>query len=297
MDLNAVDARAFATVTDDTAAGVEWPREFLVTPPSADIGTQANAIPAILSPDFPPGRDELGIGDTFVIEVARQALSFQVVDRRAGFPGLGGAANSVTAPLDWISASLGDDAPLPTVMWLRASDDAGAPLATLVTASAGQIGLVSRQDAYSQIHDAPLGTAVADGFRVALGVAVLYLAITLVGAVVMSAAGRTRDLAYLRTLGVSTRQALALTAVEHAPPVLLALVPGVLLGVAVAHLVEPGLGLADFTGGRFVALSIDWPALGLVIAALSVVVVVSIGAGTWLAARARLVSALRIEDS
>jgi len=78
---------------------------------------------------------------------------------------------------------------------------------------------------------------------------------------------------------------------------LLALVPGVLLGVGVALLVEPGLGLADFVGAQGVPLFIDWPTLGLVIVALSAVVIAAIGAGTWLAGRATLVSALRIEDS
>jgi putative ABC transport system permease protein len=138
---------------------------------------------------------------------------------------------------------------------------------------------------------------VADFFSVALAVAVMYMVVTLVGAVVMSAAGRTRDLAYLRTLGVSRRQAQGLTAFEHVPPVLLALIPGVLLGVGVALLVEPGLGLADFVGVEGVPLFVDWAKLGLVILILSVVVVAAIAAGTWLAGRARLASALRIEES
>jgi hypothetical protein len=70
----------------------------------------------------------------------------------------------------------------------------------------------------------------------------------------------------------------------------------VLLGIAVAVLVEPGLGLAAFTGAQSAPVSIDWPALALVVLALTAIVVVAIGAGTWLAARPRLVSALRVED-
>jgi putative ABC transport system permease protein len=182
------------------------------------------------------------------------------------------------------------------VMWLRGSADAAEPLGAAVSAASRDLRVVSRQAAYSRLRDAPLGTAVADGFAVALGVAVLYLAVTLIGAVIMSAAGRTRDLAYLRTLGVSARQALALTAVEHALPVVLALVPGVLLGVVVALLVEPGLGLAAFTGARSVPLFVDWPTLGLIAMALAAVVVAAISMGTWMARRPRLASALRIED-
>jgi hypothetical protein len=100
----------------------------------------------------------------------------------------------------------------------------------------------------------------------------------------------------LRTLGVSSRQAQGLTAVENGPPVVLALIPGVLLGVGVALLVEPGLGLAEFVGAPGVPLFIDWSTLGVVVVAMIVVVVVAIVAGTWLAGRTRLTSALRIEE-
>jgi putative ABC transport system permease protein len=182
-------------------------------------------------------------------------------------------------------------------MYVRAPREAAEPLATMAQGASSQIRIISRQDAYQRIHDAPLGTAVADGFGVALAVAVLYLIITLVGAVIMSAARRTRDLAYLRTLGVSRRQALALTALEHAPPVLIALIPGVLLGVAVANLIEPGLGLEAFMGAGRVPLSVDWVTLGLVVLSLFAVVVGAIAVGTWLASRSRLVSALRIGES
>ncbi len=297
IELDALDAPAYATVTAGTAADPAWPSAFLAPPSGAGIGTAANPIPAIVSLQFLPSIANLGPGDTFTVMVARQPLTLRLVERRAGFPGLGGAANFAIVPLDWMSATAPAASLAPTVMWLRASSDAAAPLATMASATAGRIRIVSRQDAYGLLHDAPLGTSVADGFGAALIVAVLYLAVTLVGAVIMSAARRTRDLAYLRTLGVSTRQALALTAVEHAPPVLLALVPGVLLGVGVAILVGPGLGLADFVGAQGLPIYVDWPALALVVVALSVVVLVAIAGGAWLAGRARLVSALRIEES
>jgi ABC-type lipoprotein release transport system permease subunit len=75
-----------------------------------------------------------------------------------------------------------------------------------------------------------------------------------------------------------------------------ALVPGVLLGVAVASFVGPSLRLSDFTGAEGLPLYVDWLALAIVMIALCAVVVLAIVVGTWLA-RARQVSALRIEDS
>jgi putative ABC transport system permease protein len=155
---------------------------------------------------------------------------------------------------------------------------------------------VSRYDAYAALHDAPLAAVIPAGYGLAVAVAAIYMALTIIGALVLSAAGRTRDLAYLRTLGVSARQAMALTVMEHVPPVLLALVPGVALGIGVAMLCEPGMGLAAFVGTSGVPLFVDWPALALMIAALTGVVVAAVTAGTWLSRRRPMVDALRIGE-
>ena len=232
-----------------------------------------------------------------MINVAQRPLIFRLVGRQASFPGHGNAATFAIVPLDWFTSAIPGPPLLPSLMWLRASSAATAPLEAMASTAPVQIRIVSRQDAYALLHDSPLGSAVSSGFGFALGVALIYLVITLIGAVVMSASGRTRDLAYLRTLGVSRRQALALTAVEQAPSVLLSVIPGVLLGVALALLVEPGLGLADFVGAQGLPLVVDWRTLILIIVALTVVVVAAVAAGTWLAVRARLASALRIEES
>ncbi len=298
IDLDAIDPIAYARVAAGTAADPKWPDEFVAQPPATGVGTAASPIPALVSNQFPPGSTDIGIGGTFTAAVAGQPLSFRLIGRSAGLAGFGTAANFALVPLDWITAALPPDAALrPTVMWLRAAGDVTQPLADALSGITNPTRIVTRAAAYATLHGAPLGTAVADGFGIAVGVAVVYLAAILIAAVAMSAAESTRDLAYLRTLGVSGRQALGLTAVEQAPPVLLALVPGVVLGIGVAVLVEPGLGLADFAGAAGLPLFVDWLTLLLVVAAMAAVVSVAIAAGTWLAWRARLMSALRIGES
>jgi putative ABC transport system permease protein len=156
--------------------------------------------------------------------------------------------------------------------------------------------VVSRYDAYAVLHDAPLVAAIPAGYRLALLVAAGYMAMTIIGALVLAGARRTRDLAFLRTLGITGRQSLALTVMEHAPPVLLAVVPGVALGIVIAALCEPGLGLTAFVGSSGVPLYVDWPELVVIVVALTAVVVGAVGAGTWLSRRGRMVDALRIGD-
>ena len=226
IDFDAVDVGAYTKVTAGTAANPAWPSNFLDSPPGIGVGTDANPIPAILSSQLPPAIADIGIGDKFTIGVAQQSLTFKLVQRQDSFPGHGNSAIFAIVPLDWVKAALPDKEFVPTILWLRATTGAAAPLAAAASSAAEGVRLVSRPDAFGVLHDAPLGSGVADFFGGALGVAVLYMAVTLVGAVIISAGGRTRDLAYLRTLGVSGRQAQALTAVEHAPPVLLALIPG-----------------------------------------------------------------------
>jgi putative ABC transport system permease protein len=157
--------------------------------------------------------------------------------------------------------------------------------------------LVSRHAAYRQLQEAPLVAAVVIGFRVALVVAAGYTALATMAALTLSAAARTRDLAFLRTLGLSARQALQLTVVEHGPPVLIALLPGVGLGVVVALLLAPALGLSAFAGtARQVALTVDWTAVAIMSGALLAVVAGAIAVSTWMARRASAADALRIGE-
>ena len=83
---------------------------------------------------------------------------------------------------------------------------------------------------------------------------------------------------------------------EHAPPAVLAIVPGVALGIGIAVLCAPGLGLDTFVGATGVPLYIDVPALTIMVAALVGIVAIAVAAGTWLSSRARMADALRIGD-
>ena len=145
--------------------------------------------------------------------------------------------------------------------------------------------------------EAPLVAAIGSGFRLTMLVSAAYTAIAVVAALTLSAARRRREVALLRTLGISGRQSLGLTLVEHAPSVVLAVLPGLALGIAIAYLLGPGMGLAAFAGGQATLnLRIDWPAVGLVSAALVAVVALAIGLGTVAARRARAADALRFGD-
>jgi putative ABC transport system permease protein len=122
----------------------------------------------------------------------------------------------------------------------------------------------------------PLATGTLDAFREGAVLAGAYAAVVIVLALLLTARSRLLDLAYLRALGLSRRQAVAVTAAELAPPLVVALVLGTALGVGIAYLVEPGLDLSALAaGGRDVAVRLD-PLAPLLLAV--VLLLVSAGA-------------------
>jgi putative ABC transport system permease protein len=296
IDFEAIDPVTYDQVTAGTPADPRWPVAFLAAPTGDGLGTPDNPIPAILSSRLPVGSADLAPGDTFRTVVQGKSLTFRLVERRDTFPGIGAVAAFTVVPYDWVKAAIGAGLASPSTLWLRASSGLAAPLAAEIAAVGEAARVVSRYDAYAALRDAPFGAVIEAGYGAALVTAAIYMAMTIIGAVILSAARRTRDLAFLRTLGVTDLQRLALTVMEHAPPVVLAIVPGVALGIGIAVLCAPGLGLDTFVGATGVPLYVDVPALAIMVAALVGVVAAAVAAGTWLSSRARLADALRIGD-
>ena len=140
----------------------------------------------------------------------------------------------------------------------------------------------------------PLDTGTLDVFRAGIVIAGAYATVALALAPVLSARPRLRDVAYLRALGLSRRDVLGLAAYELVPPVTLALGLGIVLGVVLGYLVEPGLDLGALAAGEQTALRPAIVAPLLLIAGLVLVtaaVTVMTGAA---AARVNLSRVLRI---
>jgi putative ABC transport system permease protein len=154
---------------------------------------------------------------------------------------------------------------------------------------------VSRYEEYAALRNEPLLGAVGAGFSAAFVIAVAYAVLTIFGAVILSTARRTRDVAILRTLGLNGGQQTRLTMIEHAPPILVALPVGIGLGIGVALTVAPALGLGALSGsGGNVPLSIDWVILAALAVGLAVLALVAVVVGSWLSRRAAIINALRI---
>jgi len=106
------------------------------------------------------------------------------------------------------------------------------------------------------LRASPLVDGVLRGFDWAVVVAAIYAAVAVVLLVLIAARSRARDLALVRTMGGGGRDVLVVSLIELGPIVVLGVVLGLLLGIAVPYLIEPGLDLAFFTGTRSTFVSI-----------------------------------------
>jgi putative ABC transport system permease protein len=296
IPLLAVEPEAYRDVTAGSPADPAWPAAFLATPAAGEVGTADQPVPAIVSRRLPRGVPRLEVGTSFEAVVQDRPITFQVVGARIDFSGLSSGAPFVITPFAQLGSALG--VPLqPSVFFVRGPAEIEDALRTTVREQSVRSRLISRHAAYAAMHDAPLSAAIASGFRLALGVAAAYTALTIVAAVTLTAGRRSRDLAFLRTMGVTGGQSFGLTLVEHGPPVAFALASGIALGLSVAWLIEPGLGLASFIGPEAtVALQVDWPSIALVSAGLVGVVLITIVSSTWLARRTDIGQVLRATD-
>lgn len=212
--------------------------------------------------------------------------------------GVGEDDTWVLAPLDVLREETGRVLPLDQVLAAASlgtpSEAAGEALrAALPSAAVVQtppdIAARTAADPLQQVVRAafPLGAASA-----ALG---SLLAVLLTFAVTGPA--RARLLSLLRTLGLAPGQARALAAIELAPLAVAAVIGGLLVGIAAAAVVAPGLALRRLTGGSTnPALTIDPLALAALAAGILLVLLAATLIAVATSRRLALGAVLRIGD-
>lgn len=236
--LVALDLKAYARVVRGTPAAFR-PQDELLRPPPIAIG-----IPVAISEGWPAG-------SSFSIPTeGGNPVSFLGVARRGGLPGVPTGTPFALADLSVYEQAVQKASRFavpPTRLYVRGGSL--GEIRKLVETAAPSATIATRAAAEKALRAPPLVSSAVRGFRAAIIVAGLYAALATLLMVLVSARNRARDLAYLRTLGASQRQGLALAAVELGPLAAAAVLLGVGLGIAIPSLLAPGLRLGFFTGG------------------------------------------------
>jgi putative ABC transport system permease protein len=182
----------------------------------------------------------------------------------------------------------------PAVNTLLIQGDAAlSDLARLVPSAV----VTSQESALRAIQDDPL-TSTARWTLVVVTVALAaYALIAVVLSLVIGAAERARAVSFLRTLGLSERQAQRLTVLEILPMIVVTALIGLGLGLGLPAALGPGVDLSSYAGDLPVGdYSLDLFLPSALAAGLAVVAVLGAYAHTAISRRRSLGAVLRVGD-
>ncbi|CAN5501983.1 FtsX-like permease family protein [soil metagenome] len=294
--LLAIDTEEYQAVAAGTRADPAFPESMLIDQNVQSIGTETNPIPAIVSTNW-AGSQGLSRGDIVMLEARRTEFAIVVRDVRDRFPSLDSNQPFVVVSrpsLDAVDPTLNLRA---TYIYIKAPASANDEIRETVRGQSFATDVISRPDIYADIADAPLVNGVENGFRATVILATLYAVLAALAGIALTARERARDLGYLRTLGLTSKQASVLTAIEQLPPAVIATGAGAGLGFLMVWLVEPGLDLSSFAGTALPAtVRFDPWVVGLVAGAELVTVVATIAFYSYLTRRMQLGNVLRLGD-
>jgi len=245
----------------------------LPAPPAA-----ASGIPALVSTEL-RGRGTFEIGWH-----ARLSLSTQGVI--GTLPGFHAQGKFIVVPFDTGQRPAADTLLI----------DGDADLAALSRAAPGAT-VESQARALAAIQDDPLtGTVRATLLVVTLALAG-YALVAVVITLMIGAADRARALSFLRTLGLSDRQARRLTVLEILPMICVTALAGLALGLALPAALGPGVDLSAYAGGLPVgAYELDLLTPVALAAGLAAVAVLGAYAHGVVSRRRSLGAILRVGD-
>jgi putative ABC transport system permease protein len=287
LQLVAIDTADFGRVVAGTNGDGLVPPEM--------VGPTQQPIPAIVSRQLTTGNEGVGVGGEFDLVVEGYRVTFRVVEVRESFPTLAANQSFVVVSRDQLRG-LRDGTGLrsSTAMYLRAPDEAADGIRKALARSAPGAELESRAERTASIATSPIVVALVTGVSAAALVAFCYAALAVSAALALAGAARAIEVAHLRTLGLTRREAVGLVVVEHGPTILVAFVGGVGLGLGLFALLREALGLGALVGSSIdVTVGIEPVQLLILLIAIIIIVGLGIALGTALQRGAAPAAAVR----
>jgi hypothetical protein len=284
----AIDLAAYAPMVAGTPADPVIPAEML----SPDVPN--GVVPLLVSTSLTERSDGVTLGKAFEVVVEGYHFQVQPIAARATFPTLAGDAIFAIASRQQLHAIHPEAQMTPITAFLDAPDTDLATMRAAVTGIAPGATVESQSAFARAFTDSPVTAAIVAGIALAALIAAAYAALAVTAALALAGASRATEVAHLRMIGLSRRDALGLAIIEHGPTVILAFIAGVALGIGLFVLLEPGLGLDAIVGSKIaVPLSADPRQLAIIAAGVIAIAVVGIGLAAWMQRRGVAVAALR----
>ncbi len=286
LELLVVEPETLQAVAGGTPADPRLPLEL--------FGPGGAPIPAIVSASLGERAAGVRAGEVFELSIEGYTLQYRAAVVRDSFPGIPDNRHFVVVSRTHINTVAPPARLDPTFALVRAPEAGADELraAALRIVEGGSVE--SRAERTAALRDAPVAVAVRLGIIAAAAVAAVYAALAVAAALALAGLSRSVEVAHLRTLGLTRRQAFALIVVEHGPTVVASFALGLALGLALFLLLRPGLGLSALVGSPIdVPLTLEAGQLALVLAAIVAVVMLGLGVGTVLQRAAAPMSAIR----
>ncbi|MEO3868339.1 FtsX-like permease family protein [Nonomuraea sp. B12E4] len=157
--------------------------------------------------------------------------------------------------------------------------------------------VASQAEIFDAIRDDPMTSTVRWTLLVVTAALAGYALVAVVLALVVGAAERARAVSFLRTLGLSERQAQRLTVLEILPMILVTALVGLGLGLLLPVALGPGVDLSSYAGGLPVGdYSLDLLTPSALAAGLAAVAVLGAYTHTAIGRRRNLGAVLRVGD-
>ena len=262
VEFLAIDSIAYDTVVDGTPADPELP-SFMLVKAENGVGSGSLAIPVIVSNSGWQSDRTPAPGDTFILDLGRLKPLVVVEGVRDRFPGLPIDRPFVIAditPIEMVSAPIAVNR---TILYVKAPKSASTEIAATVAEQSRGARFMSRYAVLNDVANSPLAIAVDRGLAITVGISIAFAIVAAISSVSLSSAIRRRDFGYLRTLGLRSRQATGLTAIEQIPLFAVATAVGSMLGVGMVFVLQPAINLEAFTGGS-VAATIPYDSVAIV---------------------------------
>ncbi|GLY78909.1 FtsX-like permease family protein [Actinoallomurus iriomotensis] len=255
-------------------------------------------VPALLSPAA--RRKATGGGLALSTDYGRR-MPVRIAGTVARFPGRAPGEGFVLVPADALARATGGSAGSVSVFVRGEHLDVAALRRNVVQPDLGDAG-AGTVTTYRMTHDAftqgELGRLVGRGFGLTGVLVACYGTLAVLVILFAGAAERGRAVSYLRTLGLSRRQARSLAFVEIAPTLLAASAAGWVLGLVLPGLLGPAIDLRPYTGGSPVTHYVpDLPQAAGLAGGLLVFAVLAVFIDAVTAARRGLGGVLRIGDT
>ena len=294
----AIDPADYQNVTQGTPAAVLIPEALTRPPTGQSFGTRANPLPAIASSGWSGG---IKVGQDLQVTLESVPYWVRVTATMANFPSLPTDTPFIITSRSWLQAAnpnVGSSVPVTRLFVRGSGSDVTSQLRQLLQQQTPSAVLSTRASALATTSHQLLAGGVTDVFRYSVVLVTLFAAAAGSVALMLASTERRRDLSYLRTLGLSSRQALGITVIEQLPPLISAAVAGAGLGVVVARLISPALDLSAFAGRAGVAsgIVIDWWQITALTGGISLFVLAAIIGFGFLSRHLNLASALRLGD-